>query len=71
MKVTALAGGIGASKFLVGLASVVPADEITVIGNTGDDIELFDFQCPDLDTVTRYPASIRNRWAGRRYVRES
>lgn len=53
MKVTALAGGIGASKFLVGLAGVMPADEITVIGNTGDDIELFGLRiCPDLDTVT-------------------
>lgn len=31
----------------------MPADEITVIGNTGDDIELFGLRiCPDLDTVT-------------------
>lgn len=53
MKVTALAGGIGASKLLVGLAGVMPADEITVVGNTGDDIELFGLRiCPDLDTVT-------------------
>ena len=41
MKITALAGGIGASKFLLGLAKVLPPDNITIIANTGDDIELF------------------------------
>ena len=41
MKITALAGGIGAAKFLLGLARVMPPEEITIIANTGDDIELF------------------------------
>jgi len=53
MKITALAGGIGASKFLLGLASVLPPEDITIIANTGDDIELFGLRvCPDIDTVT-------------------
>jgi len=48
-----MAGGIGASKFLIGLADVLPPKDITVIANTGDDIELFGLRiCPDLDTVT-------------------
>lgn len=65
MKVTALAGGIGASKFLVGLMEVMPAQDITVIGNTGDDIELFGLRiCPDLDTVTYTLARLVNQETG-------
>lgn len=52
MKITALAGGIGASKFLLGLSRIMPPEDITVIANTGDDIELFGLRvCPDIDTV--------------------
>jgi LPPG:FO 2-phospho-L-lactate transferase len=46
------AGGIGAARFLRGLLRAVPDAEVTVIGNTGDDITLFGLRvCPDLDTV--------------------
>ena len=41
MKITTLAGGIGGSKFLLGLAGYVEPEEITIIANTGDDIEMF------------------------------
>ncbi|GLW61800.1 2-phospho-L-lactate transferase [Actinomadura rubrobrunea] len=48
----ALAGGIGGARFLRGLRLAAPDAEITVIGNTGDDISLFGLRvCPDLDTV--------------------
>ncbi|GAA2623628.1 2-phospho-L-lactate transferase [Actinomadura fulvescens] len=48
----ALAGGIGGARFLRGLRAAAPEAEITVIGNTGDDITLFGLRvCPDLDTV--------------------
>jgi LPPG:FO 2-phospho-L-lactate transferase len=48
-----LSGGIGGSRFIQGvLDAVTPADEVTVIANTGDDITLFGLRiCPDLDTV--------------------
>ena len=50
--IVALAGGIGAAKFLIGLSSVVDPEHITVLSNTGDDIELFGLRiCPDIDTV--------------------
>ena len=50
--ITALAGGVGAARFLQGLVRVVPEDEITVIVNTGDDIELYCLHIsPDLDIV--------------------
>ncbi|MCJ0875757.1 2-phospho-L-lactate transferase [Streptomyces sp. AP-93] len=52
MRIVVLAGGIGGARFLRGLQAAVPDAEITVIGNTGDDIHLFGLKvCPDLDTV--------------------
>jgi LPPG:FO 2-phospho-L-lactate transferase len=52
MRITVLAGGVGAARFLRGLKQAAPDADITVIGNTGDDITLFGLRvCPDLDTV--------------------
>ncbi len=52
MRITVLAGGVGAARFLRGLKAAAPDAEITVIGNTGDDIILFGLHIsPDLDTV--------------------
>jgi LPPG:FO 2-phospho-L-lactate transferase len=52
MRITVLAGGIGGARFLRGLTAAVPDAQITVIGNTGDDITLFGLHVsPDLDTV--------------------
>ena len=52
MRITVLAGGVGAARFLRGLKAAAPNDQITVVGNTGDDITLFGLRvCPDLDTV--------------------
>lgn len=49
---TVLAGGVGASRFLQGLASVVNESEITVISNTADDVEMFGLHVqPDVDIV--------------------
>jgi LPPG:FO 2-phospho-L-lactate transferase len=52
MRIVALAGGIGGARFLRGLQHTDPKADITVVGNTGDDISLFGLRiCPDLDTV--------------------
>ncbi|MFC4058039.1 2-phospho-L-lactate transferase [Planomonospora corallina] len=52
MRIVSLAGGIGGARFLRGLRAAAPDAEITVIGNTGDDITLYGLRvCPDLDTV--------------------
>ncbi|WP_031519514.1 2-phospho-L-lactate transferase [Streptomyces sp. NRRL F-5123] len=52
MRIVVLAGGIGGARFLRGLLAAAPEAEITVVGNTGDDIHLFGLKvCPDLDTV--------------------
>jgi len=51
--ITALAGGVGAARFLSGLVRVVPEKELSVIVNTGDDIELYGLHVsPDLDIVS-------------------
>jgi LPPG:FO 2-phospho-L-lactate transferase len=52
MRITLLAGGVGGARFLRGLRAAAPDAQITVIGNTGDDITLFGLHVsPDLDTV--------------------
>jgi len=42
MRITVLAGGVGAARFLRGLKAEAPDAEITVIGNTADDISRLD-----------------------------
>jgi LPPG:FO 2-phospho-L-lactate transferase len=69
MRVTALAGGIGAGKFLRGLIRVEPGPELTVVVNTGDDLIMHGLHVsPDLDSVTYWlgDAMDRERGWGRR-----
>ena len=48
----ALAGGVGAAKLLRGLVEEIPPDTLTIISNTGDDIELYGLAIsPDIDIV--------------------
>lgn len=50
--IVALAGGIGAARFLEGLIRVVPQNQVTIIGNVGDDFEVHGLHVsPDLDIV--------------------
>jgi len=59
LKVTALAGGVGASKLLLGLYEVMDPRDLTIIVNTGDDIVLHGLKIsPDLDIVTYTLAGI-------------
>jgi LPPG:FO 2-phospho-L-lactate transferase len=61
----ALAGGVGAARFLRGLAVAVPPSEITAVVNTGDDVVLHGLHVsPDLDTVTYTLAGAINDEAG-------
>jgi LPPG:FO 2-phospho-L-lactate transferase len=51
--IAALAGGVGASKLLLGLYGVTDPTRLTAIVNTGDDIVLHGLKIsPDLDIVT-------------------
>ena len=57
--ITALAGGVGAARFLTGLVRLVKGEDLSVIVNTGDDIDLFGLHIsPDVDIVTYTLASI-------------
>ena len=50
--ITVLAGGVGAARFLRGLAATVDPSTITAVVNTGDDTELHGLSIsPDIDTV--------------------
>jgi len=52
MHIVVPAGGVGGARFLRGLLHTAPEADVTVIGNTGDDITLYGLRiCPDLDTV--------------------
>jgi LPPG:FO 2-phospho-L-lactate transferase len=53
ISIAALAGGVGASKLLLGLYDVVDPARLTAIVNTGDDLTLHGLRIsPDLDIVT-------------------
>ena len=57
----ALAGGVGAARFLSGLVDVVPASDVTAIVNTGDDDTFHGlYVSPDLDSVTYTLAGASN-----------
>jgi len=57
--ITALAGGVGAARFLTGLVKLVSAKDLSIIVNTGDDIELFGLHIsPDIDIITYTLAGI-------------
>ena len=59
LRITALAGGVGASKLLLGIYGVMNPSLLTIIVNTGDDIVLHGLKIsPDLDIVTYTLAGI-------------
>ncbi|SEI53859.1 2-phospho-L-lactate transferase [Pseudomonas sp. NFACC07-1] len=61
----AFSGGVGGAKLALGLARVVPLDELLIVCNTGDDFEHLGLRiCPDLDTVTYTLAGRADRVQG-------
>jgi LPPG:FO 2-phospho-L-lactate transferase len=63
--ITALAGGVGAARFLTGLVKVVREEDLSVVVNTGDDIEMFGLHIsPDLDIVAYTIAGIVDETKG-------
>lgn len=62
MRIVALAGGVGAARFLRGLARATEPTAVTVVGNTGDDSVMHGLHVsPDLDIVTYTLAGIVDR----------
>jgi LPPG:FO 2-phospho-L-lactate transferase len=52
LRVAALSGGVGGARFLRGLIELVSPDELTIVGNVGDDVEVLGLHVsPDLDSI--------------------
>lgn len=65
MKVVVLVGGVGGAKLALGLAKVLPPEDLTVIVNTGDDTWLYGLRvCPDLDTIMYTLSDLVNKENG-------
>lgn len=65
LKVVVLAGGVGGAKLAEGMAQVVPAENLTIIVNTGDDFQHLALAIsPDLDTVLYTLAGMANPETG-------
>jgi LPPG:FO 2-phospho-L-lactate transferase len=63
--IIALSGGVGGAKLALGLARVLPPEDLLVVVNTGDDFEHLGLSIsPDIDTVTYTLAGIANRELG-------
>lgn len=63
--VVALAGGVGAARFLDGLTRVIEPERVFIIGNTADDADIHGLHIsPDLDTVTYTLAGLANPQTG-------
>ena len=63
--IIALSGGVGGAKLALGLARVMPPEDLVVVVNTGDDFEHLGLSIsPDIDTVTYTLAGVANRELG-------
>lgn len=64
-KITCLAGGVGAARFLQGLVEIVPQKNLTIVVNTGDDLELYGLHIsPDPDIIVYTLAGIVDEQKG-------
>ncbi len=63
--VVALSGGVGGAKLALGLSRVLPADDLLIVANTGDDFEHLGLSIsPDIDTLTYVLAGLDNTVQG-------
>ena len=63
--ITVLTGGTGGAKFVDGLRQLLPARELTLIVNTGDDLEWWSLHVsPDLDSIMYVLAGMLSRDRG-------
>jgi LPPG:FO 2-phospho-L-lactate transferase len=65
MLVTALAGGVGGSKLLIGLQEALRAGQLTAVVNTADDTSMYGVHVsPDVDIVTYWLAGLADAERG-------
>lgn len=64
-RVALLAGGVGGAKLAHGLRAALPAGDLSIIANPGDDFELHGLTiCPDHDTLLYTLANLSDRERG-------
>ncbi len=64
-RVVALSGGIGGAKLALGLAQLLPPEELLLVANTGDDFEHLGLSIsPDIDTLSYTLAGLDNQALG-------
>jgi LPPG:FO 2-phospho-L-lactate transferase len=60
-----LSGGTGGAKFVDGLRQIMPAEEITIVVNTGDDLLWWGlYVSPDIDSITYVLSGMLSRERG-------
>src|SRR5580698_10728168 len=63
--IIALSGGVGGAKLALGLARIMPPEDLLVVVNTGDDFEHLGMSIsPDIDTVAYTLSGLANREVG-------
>jgi LPPG:FO 2-phospho-L-lactate transferase len=59
--ILALSGGVGGAKLALGLSHVLPAEELVIVANTGDDFEHLGLSIsPDIDTLVYTISGLSN-----------
>jgi len=65
VKVTLLSGGTGGARLAVGLAAVMPPENLSIVANTADDDEFWGLLVsPDVDAILYRLAGVFNRATG-------
>jgi len=65
VNVTVLSGGVGGARFVQGVVGALSADEVTVVGNVGDDLEVLGLHVsPDLDSIMYALAGVNDEERG-------
>jgi LPPG:FO 2-phospho-L-lactate transferase len=65
VKVAVLSGGVGGARFVRGLVDAVGPEDVTVIGNVGDDVEVLGLRVsPDLDSLLYALAELNDEERG-------
>jgi LPPG:FO 2-phospho-L-lactate transferase len=65
VKVVVLSGGVGGARFTLGVVDAVGAEQVTVVGNVGDDVEVLGLHVsPDLDSILYALAGLNDEQRG-------
>jgi LPPG:FO 2-phospho-L-lactate transferase len=65
VKIVVLSGGVGGARFVRGVVEVADPNDVTVVGNVGDDVEVLGMHVsPDLDSILYALAGLNDEERG-------